>query len=61
MYSRKIIARQIDAWVRAGGVQPVYHSVADCERATAHFDSLTEYDSEKDAFVNKRAANFKHQ
>lgn len=54
MFSQKLTNQKIERWVRAGKFTPEYHSTAEVERATAHLNSLVQYDYGTDALVSTR-------
>jgi len=57
VYSTRIVNQRIERWVRSGQFIPEYHSVAECERATAHLNSLATFDHEADKLIATRDPN----
>lgn len=54
MYSKTITNQRIERWVSAGRFVPEYHSMAECEQATAHLESLVTLDYETEKVVSRR-------
>jgi len=54
VYSVQTIQTKLDRWLAAGRFTPEYHSVAETERAIAHFNTLVEYNYQTEKFVSTR-------
>jgi hypothetical protein len=54
LYSTKSTNQKIERWIRAGKFTPEVHSLAECERAISHFESLVEVDYESERVVSVR-------
>ena len=54
MYSTRQTDLKIERWIKAGRFRPVYHSLAECEQAVSHFESLVEVNYETDRVVSVR-------